>query len=102
MCFIIKVSEKLLDKNKFACSKIILWIHYSWMYNGKPTFSKKSCLQQITHPTPPPPSEVKWMSPKCVQTSFMKRTFCGLILARDISNKQPHYLIILVVFLREV
>ena len=74
MCFIIKVSEKLLDKNKFACSKIILWIHYSWMYNGKPTFSKKSCLQQITQPTPPPPSEVKWMSPKCVRTSLMKRT----------------------------
>ena len=66
MCCIIKVSKKLLDKSKFACSKIILWIHYSWMYNGKPTFS--------TQPTPPPPSEVKWMSPKCVQTSFMKRT----------------------------
>ena len=74
MCFIIKVSEKLLDKNKFTCSKIILWIHYSWMYNGKPTFSKKSCLQQLTQPTPPPPSEVKWMSPICVRTSLMKRT----------------------------
>ena len=69
MCCIIKVSQKLLDKNKFACSKIILWIHYSWMYNGKPTFSKKSCLQQITQPTPPPPSEVKRF-----RTSFMKRT----------------------------
>ena len=69
MCCIIKVSQKLSDKNKFACSKIILWIYYSWMYNGKPTFSKKSCLQQITQPTPPPPSEVK-----CFRTSFMKRT----------------------------
>ena len=74
MCCIINVSQKLLDKNKSACSKIILWIQYSWMYNGKPTFSKKSCQQQITHPTPPPPSEVKWMSPKCVRTSLMKRT----------------------------
>ena len=33
MCCIIKVSQKLSEKNKFACSKIILWIHYSWMYN---------------------------------------------------------------------
>ena len=50
MCFIIKVSEKLLDKNKFACSKIILWIQYSWMYNGKPTFTKK-IMPTTNHPT---------------------------------------------------
>ena len=43
MCFIIKVTEKLLDKNKFACSKIIIsWIHYIWMYNGKPFFFQKN------------------------------------------------------------
>ena len=26
MCCIIKVSQKLLDKNKFACSKIIIFM----------------------------------------------------------------------------
>ena len=114
MCCFIKARQKLLDKNKFASSKIILRIYYSQMCNGKPTCStsstlththtksykvlkgeknirqmhasrknswrmnglqkQKSCLQQITQPTLPPPSEVKWLCPKCVCTSFMKGT----------------------------
>ena len=55
MCFIIKVSEKLLDKNKFACSKISLWIH--WMYNGKPTFSKNHAYNKSPNPLHPLPQK---------------------------------------------
>ena len=42
MCCIIKVSQKFLEKNYFACSKIILWNLYNWMYSGKLTFSTPS------------------------------------------------------------
>ena len=28
----------LLEKNQFACSKIILWIVYNWMCSGKLTY----------------------------------------------------------------
>ena len=84
MCFIIKVSQKLLDENKFACSKIILWIHFSWMYNGKPTFSKKSCLQQITQPTPPHTTirskmDVPWLM---CSDLFYEENPTGSIIAR--------------------
>ena len=57
MCCIIKVSQKLLDKNKFTCSKIILWIHYSWMYNGKPTFSKNHAYNKSPNPLHPHPQK---------------------------------------------
>ena len=65
-------------------------------------WKQKSCLRQITQPTPPPPSEVKWMSPKCVRTSFMKRTPVVRLSQGATSSKQPLNLIILVVFLWEV
>ena len=97
MCCIIKVSQKLLDKNKFACSKIILWIHYSWMYNGKPTFSKY-IMPTTNHPTHSTPT----LRSKMFSDLFYEENPCRLILARGISKKQPHYPIILVVFLREI
>ena len=48
MCCIIKVSQKFLEKNYFACSKIILWNLYNWMYRGKLTFSTPSTHKKIT------------------------------------------------------
>ena len=54
---------------------------------------KNSCLQQFTQPSPPllplGPSKVKWLAPKCVQTSFMKRTLVVRFLQGAASSKQP-------------
>ena len=36
----------LLEKNQFACSKIILWILCNWMCSGKLTFSAPSTYQK--------------------------------------------------------
>ena len=67
---------------------------------------KNSCLQQFTQPSPPllplGPSEVKLLAPKCVWTSFMKRTLVVRFLQGATSSKQPLNLIILVLFLCEV
>ena len=67
---------------------------------------KNSCLQQFTQPSPPllplGPSEVKWLAPKCVCSSFMKRTLVVRFLQGATSSKQPLNLIILIVFLCEV
>ena len=57
MCFIIKVSEKLLDKNKFACSKVILWIHYCWMYNESLLFQKNYAYNKSPNPLHPHPKK---------------------------------------------
>ena len=69
-------------------------------------FKKYSCLQQFTQPSPPllslGPSEVKWLAPKCVWTSFMKRTLVVRFLQGATSSKQPLNLIILIVFICEV
>ena len=67
---------------------------------------KNSCLQQFTQPSPPllplGPSEVKWLAPKCVWSSFMKRTLVVRFLQGATSSKQPLNLIILVLFSWEV
>ena len=67
---------------------------------------KNSCLQQFNQPSPPllplGPSEVKLLAPKCVWTSFMKRTLVVRFLEGATSSKQPLNLIILVLFLCEV
>ena len=60
------------------------------------------------HITPSPPmfplgpSEVKWLAPNCVRTSFMKRTLVVQFLQGANSSNQPLNLIIFIVFLCEV
>ena len=67
---------------------------------------KKKIVPTTIHPTPPSPpllplgpSEVKWLAPKCVCSSFMKRTLVVRFLQGANSSKQSLNLIILVLFL---
>ena len=86
-----KKSCKVLEGQEFRANE---WI------------PKNSCLQQFTQPSPPllplGPSEVKWLAPKYVRTSFKKRTLVVRFLQGAISNKQALNLTILIVFLCEV
>ena len=78
-----KKSCKVLEGQEFRANE---WI------------PKNSCLQQFTQPSPPllplGPSEVKWFVPKCVCSSFMKRTLVVRFLQGATSSKQTLNLII--------
>ena len=77
-------------REKKISGKCILQKKNSRQMNG---LKKNSCLQQFTQPSPPllplGPSKVKWLAPKCVQTSFMKRTLVVRFLQGAASSKQP-------------
>ena len=63
---------------------------------------EKKIMPTTNHPTLPSPpllplgpSEVKWLAPKCVWTSFIKRTLVVRFSQGATSSKQPLYFILL-------